>query len=102
MSRRSALLVLAVVGAVLPYSAVAVFLARAGLDLGLLVRQVFGSPGATGFALDVIVTAVVVIFGSLTDRRLTSWRWAPSLASVVIGPSCGLPLWLALRAPDEA
>jgi len=100
MTRRTGFAVLAVIGAVVPYSAFSVFLYRSGLDLGGLVRQAFGSPGATFFALDVIVSAIAVIYGALTDRHLTHWPWAPVVASVVVGPSCGLPLWQALRTPD--
>jgi len=99
MSRRTGFTVLAVIGAVVPYSAFAVFLYRSGFDLTRLVHQAFGSPGATFFALDVIVCACAVIYGAATDTRLTRWRWAPMVASVVIGPSCGLPLWQALRTP---
>ena len=100
MTRRTGFAALAVIGAVVPYAAVAVFLSRSGLDLERLVREAFGSPGATSFSLDVIVSACAVIYGAATDARLTSWRCAPIAASVVIGPSCGLPLWQALRTPD--
>jgi hypothetical protein len=100
MTRRAVFTIFAVIGAVVPYSAVAVFLSRSGFDLVRLLHEAFGSPGATFFALDVIVSACAVIYGSATDPRLTNWRWAPIVASVLIGPSCGLPMWQALRTPD--
>ena len=100
MTRRTGFTVLAVIGAIAPYSAFAVFLSRSGFDMVRLVHEAFGSPGATFFALDVVVSACAVIYGAATDTRLTSWRWAPMAASVLIGPSCGLPMWQALRTPD--
>ena len=101
MTRQRGFLVLAIIGALVPYSAFFVFVSRSGFDPGLLVHQVFASPGATFFALDVIVSACAVIYGVITDRRLTRLRWAPIAASVLIGASCGLPLWQALRTLDE-
>ena len=100
MTRRTGFVVLAVIGAVVPYSAFTVFLVRSGFDVGRLVHEAFGSPGATFLALDVIISACAVIYGAVTDPRLRSWTWAPIVASVLIGPSCGLPLWQALRDPD--
>ena len=100
MTRRAGWTVLAVLGAVVPYAAVAVFVSRSGVDPVRLLHEAFGSPGATFFALDVIVSACAVIYGAATDPRLTRWRWAPMIASIVIGPSCGLPMWQALRGPE--
>ena len=61
LTRQRGFVVLAIIGAVVPYSAFFVFLSRSGFDLGRLAHQVFASPGATFFALDVIVSACAVI-----------------------------------------
>jgi len=97
MSRRSLLFGLAVLGAVVPYSALVVFLVRYGLDLSRLVHQVFASPGATFFALDVVVGAVSLIVVVLTDSTRDCPRWPPIVATLIIGPSCAWPLYLGLR-----
>ncbi|WP_430784101.1 DUF2834 domain-containing protein [Actinoplanes sp. G11-F43] len=88
---------LAVLGAVVPYAALAVFVSRHGLDPAELVRQAFGSPGAVFFALDVLAGGVVVLAGMAIDTRPVRARWAVVAATLLVGPSCGLPLWLALR-----
>ena len=88
---------LAALGAIVPYTALAVFLSRHGPDLARLAHQAFGSPGAVFFALDVIVCGVTVVVGVARDSRRVRARWAVVLATLLVGPSCGLPLWLALR-----
>ena len=98
MSRR-AYLGLAAVGAIVPYTALAVFIGRHGLDLVHLAQQAFGSPGAVFFALDVIVCGAVVLIGVLRDPGDVRITVAVTAATVLVGPSCGLPLWLALRRP---
>jgi hypothetical protein len=102
MSTQRVYLGLAALGAVVPYTALAVFLSRHGPDLALLVRQAFGSPGAVFFALDVIVCGVVVLVGVARDGRTVTARWAVVAATLLIGPSCGLPLWMALRRTDAS
>ena len=90
---------LAVLGLMIPYTAFGVFLAQNGFDLVLLVEQAFGTPGAAFFALDVIVAAVVVIVAAVLDDRATRRPFVVA-ATLLVGPSCGLPLWLALRQPE--
>ncbi len=97
MPDRRVFLGLAIAGAVVPYSALAVFLARHGLDVGLLAEQVFASPGSTFFALDVVVCAAVVIVAVCLDP-LARHRAPVVIATLLVGPSCGLPFWLAVRA----
>ncbi|SDS87478.1 DUF2834 domain-containing protein [Actinoplanes derwentensis] len=92
---------LAVLGAVVPYAAFAVFISRHGLDLVRLSQQAFGSPGAAFFALDVVVCGVTVLVGAMRDSRLIGTKWAVAIATLLVGPSCGLPLWLALRQVGE-
>ena len=102
MASRRVYLGLAVLGAVVPYTALAVFISRHGLSLNELFQQAFGSPGATFFALDVVVGGVTVLVGALRDDRLTGRRWTVVIATLLIGPGCGLPLWLALRQAGRA
>jgi hypothetical protein len=101
MASRHVYIGLAVLGAVVPYAALAVFISRHGLDLVRLSQQAFGSPGAAFFALDVVACGVTVLVGAARDSRLLGVRWAVVIATLLVGPSCGLPLWRALRKVDH-
>jgi hypothetical protein len=88
---------LAALGALVPYTALAVFVDRYGLDPVRLLEQAFGSPGAAFFALDVVACGVTVVIGVARDSRRVSARWVIVIATLLVGPGCGLPLWLGLR-----
>ena len=92
-------LLLAIAGFVLPYYFLLGFLAANGLNLALLVEQLFGTPISTFFAVDLIITAVVFwIFLYQEARRLQMSRWWVYLiATVLVGPSFALPLFLYFR-----
>lgn len=90
---------LAVLGLLIPHTAFGVFLAQKSFDLVLLVEQAFGTLGSAFFAFDVIVAAVVVMVAVAVDRR-ASRRPLVLAATLLVGPSCGLPLWMALRQPE--
>jgi hypothetical protein len=89
-------LVLAIAGFVLPYYCFVSFLLSYGLDLGALIGQLFASPISTFFAVDLIITAVVLLTYSYTEsERLGMRNWWVYLAStLLIGPSFSLPLFL--------
>ena len=93
-------LLLCVVGTVLPYAQFLPFLQAHGLDPGLFLSQLFASPVSGFFGVDVMVSAVVLwVFVLSEGRRLGIRRlWAPLAASLVVGVSLGLPLFLYLRA----
>ena len=90
---------LAFLGAVLPYSQFIPFLTQHGLDIPLLFDQLFANPISSFFGVDVILSALVVlVFAGTQRRRLGTTRLALCvLATVGIGPSCGLPLLLYLQ-----
>ncbi|PYP43280.1 MAG: hypothetical protein DMD50_17700 [Gemmatimonadetes bacterium] len=97
-------LVLCVVGTILPYSQFIPFLRQHGLDLQLLFAQLFANRIAAFFGLDVIVSAVVL----LTFVRIEGLRagmkqlWAPVAATLLVGVSLGLPLFLYMREAKDA
>jgi len=70
-----------------------------GLDIPLLLEQVYTSRIAAFGWLDVIVSAVVLILFVLTDGRKhkVPHRWLPLFGTVTVGVSFGLPLYLYLR-----
>jgi hypothetical protein len=92
-------LLLALVGAVLPYSQFLPWLGAHGLDVRLLVTELFSGRISAFFGLDVLVSAVVVlcfIFQEGTARKIRL-LWLPIAATCLVGVSCGLPLFLYLR-----
>jgi predicted exporter len=92
-------LLLAVLGAVLPYSQFVPWLAAHGLNFRLLFEELFSARVSAFFGLDVIVSALVLlifIFREGAERKMRT-LWLPVAATCLIGVSCGLPLFLYLR-----
>jgi hypothetical protein len=92
-------LALAVLGLVAPYWFFVPFVLEHGLDLPLLVQQLFASPGSSFFATDVIVSTLVLwafVFHETRKRRVPH-AWTAVAASLAVGVSLGLPLFLFLR-----
>jgi hypothetical protein len=90
---------LAVVGAVLPYSQFVPWLLDHGLDLRLLISELFSTRIGGFFGLDVLVSAVALLGFIRRESALRAipYRWLPVVATLLIGVSCGLPLFLYLR-----
>jgi hypothetical protein len=99
MRPRLVYLALCVLGTALPCSQVIPFLLEHGLDLRLFVDQLFANRIAAFFALDVIVSSLVLwVFVALEGRRLgTKHLWVPIVANLTVGVSLGLPLFLYMR-----
>jgi hypothetical protein len=94
------------IGAVLPYTQLIPWLATHGLDFPLLFQELFSTRISGFFALDVVVSAVVLVVFILSEgRRLVlSHLWLPILATLLVGVSLGFPLFLYMRQRklDEA
>ena len=99
MKLRHAYLGLCVIGGVLPYSQVLPWIATHGLDLSLFFQELFATRVSGFFALDVIVSATgLVIFILSEGHRLDlSPLWLPVVATLLVGVSLGLPLFLYMR-----
>ena len=96
---RHAYLLLCVLGTILPCAAFLPFLWAHGLDVEAFVSQLFGTPVSAFFGLDVIVSALVLwtfVYVEGTRRGMTR-LWAPVVASLLVGVSLGLPLFLYMR-----
>jgi Terpene cyclase DEP1 len=99
MKPKALYLALCVVGTVLPCSQLVPFLAEHGLDARAFVEQLFSTRIGSFFGLDVIVsTAVLWVLVGVDGRRAgVRHAWAPVAASLIVGVSLGLPLFLLLR-----
>lgn len=97
-------LLLALLGAVVPYSQLLPWVVSHGLNLRLLVVELFAGRVSAFFGLDVILSAVVLlvfIWREGTTRRIAR-LWLPIAATCLVGVSCGLPLFLHLRERAHA
>ena len=99
MSRRYIYLALFVIGTVVPYLSFVPWVMDHGLDISRLVEELFANRISAFFGLDVIVSSVVLwAFVAFEGTRAgVRHRWAPIVASLTIGVSAGLPLFLFLR-----
>ena len=99
MKAKSEYLVLSVLGAVAPLSQFVPFVREHGFDARLMVQQLFSTRMGAFFAMDVIVSAIVLIaFVRMESKRIGLQRaWIPVLATLCVGVSLGLPLFLYMR-----
>ena len=99
MNRKNIYLLLCILGAAIPYSQFVPWVLENGLQLGLLVRQLFVNRIGAFFGLDVLVSsAVLLVFMRLERKQLRiRFRWLPIIGLCAVGVSLALPLFLYLR-----
>jgi hypothetical protein len=91
--------ILAFFGFVIPYYFFIRFLLTAGADPVEMGNQLFASDISTFFAVDLFIAAVVfLIFSYFNSRKLGMRKWwVYLLATLIIGPSFSIPLYLGIR-----
>jgi len=99
MKPKSIYLALCIVGAIVPYAVFLPWVGAHGLDMGLIVRELFSNRVSASFAADVILSSVAFwTLVAIEGRRAAVRRlWIPVAANVVVGLSLGLPLFLYMR-----
>ena len=99
MKTRHFYLVCCVLGLVLPYSQFALWLLEHGLNITVFFRELFANRISAFFAMDVIVSAIVLIwFIQIEGKRLpVRLLWLPTIGTLIVGVSFGFPLFLFLR-----
>lgn len=99
MKAKTAYLWLCILGTALPYSQLIPFIQEHGLDVRVLVEQLFSNRIGAFFGLDVIVSTLTLWVFAAVDGRRTGMRhlWAPIVATLTVGVSLGLPLFLFMR-----
>jgi hypothetical protein len=100
MKLRHLYLVLALIGLILPYSQFASWIVgHHAMNIPLFIRDMFANQISAFFAMDVIVSAIVLIVFILNEGRRLGVRtlWLPVIATLLVGVSLGLPLFLYLR-----
>lgn len=90
---------LCVVGTLLPYGAFLPWLIENGLNIPALLSDIATQPVSLFAWLDVIVSAVALfVFIAVEGKRIgLHHRWLPVVATLSVGVSLGLPLFLWLR-----
>jgi len=92
-------LVFTFLGLFLPYYFLIAFLRIYGFDLPLLIQQIFANQISTFFAVDLIISIFVFwlyMYHEATKLKMKNW-WIYILASLTVGLSCALPLFLYFR-----
>ncbi len=92
-------LMLALMGAVVPYVFFGQFMLENGSDLSEFVLQLFATAPASGFTEDLLITSAVFWIWSFRETRqhgMSHW-WAYVVLNLLIGLSCALPLFLYFR-----
>ncbi|MGA9391147.1 MAG: DUF2834 domain-containing protein [Candidatus Sulfotelmatobacter sp.] len=99
MKPKTIYLGLCFVGAIFPYWQFVPWVLQHGLNLPLLVRELFVNRISAFFGMDVLISAVVlIVFMRVESVRLNiRQRWLPVLAVLLVGVSLGLPMFLYLR-----
>ena len=99
MKLRHLYLILCIIGAALPYYEFISFLLENGLDFELFYKQLSASRISGFFALDVVVSAVVLLVFVFVEGKHQGVRnlWLPVIATLAVGVSLGLPLFLYMR-----
>ena len=99
MSRKFVYLALCIVGTVVPYLSFVPWLLDHGLDISLMVDELFANRISAFFGLDVVVSTIVLwVLVNWEGRRVgVKNLWAPVFASLLMGVSAALPLFLFMR-----
>ena len=91
--------ILALLGLLVPYYFLFRFLNTNGLNISLLVKQLFANDISTFFAVDLVISIIVFwiyMIAEANKLQMKNW-WLYILASLLVGLSFALPLFLYLR-----
>ena len=99
MNRKHIYLLFCILGVVLPYSQFLPWVLENGFHMKLFIQQLFANHIGGFFGMDVLVSAVVLIFFIRREgqRLRVPHVWLPIAGILTVGVSLGLPLFLYLR-----
>jgi hypothetical protein len=99
MKARHFYLVCCVLGLIFAYWQFVPWLLEHGLNVELFLRELFGNRVSAFFAIDVIVSAIVLIWFIQSEGKRLRVRllWLPTVGTLLVGVSFGFPLFLFLR-----
>jgi len=97
--KKNVYLTLTGMGLAAPYWFFIKFLSANGFDPALILQNLFANQITTFFALDLVISILVSWFFMIHEARrlgMKNW-WFYIVASLTIGLSCALPLFLYFR-----
>jgi Terpene cyclase DEP1 len=97
--KKNIYLVLVLLGLLIPYYFLFKFLGSNGLNISLLVQQLFANNISTFFAVDLVISIIVFwiyMFAEVNKLQMKN-SWLYLLASLIVGLSFALPLFLYFR-----
>jgi hypothetical protein len=99
MTRKYVYLALFIIGTIVPLLSFVPWVIDHGFDISLMIEELFVNRISAFFGLDVIVSSIVFwVFVNWEGPRVgVTWMWLPIVASLLVGVSSGLPLFLFLR-----
>ena len=99
MKPRHFYLICCALGFVLPYAQFVPWVLEHGLNFGLFFRELFANRISACFAMDVILSAIVLIWFIQSEGKRLRVRllWLPTIGTLLVGVSLGFPLFLFLR-----
>jgi hypothetical protein len=98
MIRQYVYLALFIIGTIVPYLSFVPWVFDHGFDISRLVEELFVNRISAFFGLDVIITTIVFwVFINWEGKRSGVPLWPPIIASLTVGVSSALPLFLLLR-----
>jgi EamA domain-containing membrane protein RarD len=92
-------LIVAILGTLIPFSCFVPFLMNHGIDLPLLIRQLFQNNVSSSFGLDVLISAVALFLFVFSEGRRRKMKnlWAYVICTLFFGVSSAFPLFLFFR-----
>lgn len=96
---KSLYLLLAILGAAVPYYFFFQFMGSDDTTINAFVEQLFATPPASGFTADLLITSGafwIWSFGEASRNGMRRW-WAYVVVNLFIGLSCAFPLFLYFR-----
>ena len=98
MNLKSAYLISAILGAVIPLAFLMNFVADQGLDLIAFVAALFANGAAGMFTADLLISSFVFWLYMFSNRQSGPKPWAFIAINLCIGLSCALPAYLWAKA----
>ncbi len=98
---RNIYLVLAILGAVIPYVFFFQFFAEHGVSLPSFIGGLYANGAAGGFASDVLISSAVFWVYIFSNRQGPS-PWIFVVLNLTIGLSCALPAYLYVTSGANA
>ena len=97
--KKNVFLALALIGLFAPYYFLFKFLSASGLNISLLVQQLFANDISTFFAIDLVISIIVFWIYMIAEANRLQMKnsWVYLLASLLVGLSFALPLFLYFR-----